>query len=168
MKTISKMILAGAIFGYLAILLFLSPFVHGQEVQDNEAYKQLVRDAESASYHKNDYKTDRFDCSNMAGVLVDHLDSLGYNAEIIVVQAKQEHLDKYNMIGRPGYHAFVIVDRQAIIESTYKLVTFTEGKYGKHGSIDWYIGAWNVIEVHTSMERACKDSRWGMTEWARF
>lgn len=128
-------------------------------------FEQLKKDVESAPYKKTDYVRDVNDCSNMAATMVEHLDAKGYNAEIVVVQTRQSYCDKWNLIGRRGYHAFVIVDRQAIVEATYKLITFSEGKYEDSGSIDWYIEAWDIIGVYANRENAIKQSRWGVSEW---
>lgn len=138
--------------------VFVSPVVHVQ------AYDQLVKDVTDAPYFKWEYKANIFDCSNMAGVLVTHLDSLGYNAEIVVVRTRQSYLDAANIPGVGDYHTFVIVDRQAIVESTFKLVTFTEDKYGDHLTIDWYIEAYEIIGVYDSVEDT-KRSKWGQLEF---
>ena len=127
--------------------------------------QQLELDVNNVSYFVTDYEIGRFDCSNMAAQMVEELNAKGYDAEIVVVCTKQSYLDKWNMVGERDYHAFVIIDRQAIVEPTLKLITFTEGKYGNYKTIDWYLEAWEVIGVYSDRDDAIKRSKWGYLEW---
>ena len=121
-------------------------------VTSNSAFLKLQKDIEEVPYETFEYATDVFDCSNMAGMLTDHLDDSGYNAELVIVHSK---------VDRKCYHTFVIVDRKVIIEPTHKLITFSEMEYGDYNtdSIDWYMETWDIVGIYTNKEDAAKNSR---------
>ena len=135
--------------------LFVLMFLIGPTTA-HTPFQQLEEDVNAVSYSIGEYVNDRFDCSNMAGLMVDELDTKGYNAEMVLVHSK---LDKNCR------HTFVIVDREVIIEPTRKLITFAEGRYGNYNSIDWYVATWNIIGVYTDKEAAAKYSQWGIVEF---
>lgn len=162
-KQILQTVDVGILVFFLIVALLIS-ITHG----NLSPYEQLEKDVESTPYtevskgtggygkgDKGSYKMGVFDCSNMAAIMVEHLDAKGYNAEIVVVKRKKGRI----------HHAFVIVDREAIIEPTHKLITFTEGKYGDKGSTLWYRKTWEVVGVYGDKEDAAKQSRWGVWEW---
>ena len=118
--------------------------------------QQLELDLDKVPFFVSEYRKGVFDCSNMAALIVQELDAKEYNAEIVVVHSK---------VDRKCYHSFVIVDRQVIIEPTFKLITFTEGVYGNFGSLDWYIETWDIIGVYADSSDAIKRSGWSYIEW---
>lgn len=142
---------------WLLCLLFLIDDVVSAE--SNIDFTHLQEDIANVSYQTYEYQTDIFDCSNMAGLMVTELDKLDYNAELVIVKSK---------VSKNCYHTFVIIDREVIIEPTFKLITFSEGKYGDFGSIEWYIQTWNVIGVYSSIEDAGKRSKWSALEFNTF
>ncbi|GAH24994.1 unnamed protein product [marine sediment metagenome] len=127
-------------------------------------HEQLKMDIENVSYNTYEYKEDVFDCSNMAGLMVDELDAKGYDAQIVAVRSR---IDEKCGIDKRSGHAFVIVDMEVIIEPVHLLITFSEGKYGDYNTkaIDWYIETWEVIGVYENKEDAVKRSKWGFSEW---
>ena len=127
--------------------------------------QQLELNLDQVPFSVSEYRKDTFDCSNMAALIVEELDAKGYNAEIVVVRVKQSYLDRWNIEGKRGYHVFVIVDRQVIIEPTFKVITFAEGEYGDFNTLDWYIETWDIIGVYADSSDAIKRSRWSFMEW---
>ena len=138
-----KEISGSFIIVFVLVLLGLS---QSCVAQNQNQFHVLEADILNVSYSINDYQTDSFDCSNMAAQMTDELDLLGYNAEMVLVESK--------VSGTGNWHVFVVVDRQVIIEPTFKCITFSEGEYGMFGNIDWYIQTWKVLAVFTSSEEA--------------
>ena len=159
MKTKLRSIVTWSVVGIA--LLFLIASVDAIDVSvgtSNSTFLKLQKDIEEVPYETFEYVTDVFDCSNMAGMLTDHLDDAGYDAELVIVHSK---------VDRTCYHTFVIVDRKVIIEPTYKLITFSEMEYGDYNtdSIDWYMETWDIVGIYTNKEDAAKNSRWNIYQF---
>lgn len=117
---------------------------------------KLENDIEEAPYQTYELKQDRFDCSNTAGMLVDHLNSRGWDAAIVVGDSKKSSR---------CVHAFVIVDRRIIVEPTLKVITYAEGKKDNMKDLNFYVNTWDIIGFYYSKEDAIKRSRWSYNEW---
>lgn len=121
---------------------------------------KLERDIEEAPYQTWEYKRDSFDCSNMAGVMVEHLDSRGWNAEIIVGDSKTS----------PSgcIHAFIIVNRRVTVAPTLKIITYAEGRENNLREFDFFINTWDIIGVYQDREDAIERSWWSYSQWGDF
>ena len=118
---------------------------------------KLESDIEQAPYQTREYRQDRFDCSNMVGVLVEHLDSRGWNADIVVVDSKK------SLTG--CIHTFIIVDRRVIVSVMSKKITYAEGRGNNTRDLDFFINTWDIMYLYFSREDAIRRGHWGNNEW---
>ena len=106
----------------------------------------LFKDVLSAPYNINQYEEGVFDCSQMAGVMEEHLTNNGWNSYIVVLENDRDD----------SSHAMVVVDagvRQYLVEPTTKEIrTSYPDDYHIY---DWYYDAADAIE----------NSPWGIEEW---
>lgn len=107
----------------------------------------LIEDVKEAPYSITDYKLHRFDCSNMAAVMEDHLTERGYEAKILVLtrQAGFGHsmVSVYNTT--EYYCDFVECTAKCLVDET-----FTE---------------YDRIREYEDVIDAAENSGWGIKEF---
>lgn len=112
-----------------------------------EAPNSLAADVQSAPYDTSSYVLHKFDCTEMSGIMEEHLTEQGWDARIIILKQ-----DSYDSIS----HAQVIVytdDTHFIVESTAKRV------------VDGTMPGFTVIGEYDNRSDAAKNSMCGYTEW---
>lgn len=132
----------GTVMWWLAIVLLLGAWFCVEAVSGG-----IVEDVRSAPYYVEEYKLNKFDCTDMSAIMEIHLSQKGYDAKLLAITRQK------------GFgHAMVAVYDEE--EERWRGVECT----GKRLSDELPRG-WQNVYVYEDIVDAVENGRWGAGEW---